>query len=38
MNEFSMKNLGQMKLFLEIEVAHSSQGILLSQKNTSSTW
>ena len=32
MREFSMKNLGQIKIFLGIEVAHSSQGILQSQQ------
>ena len=32
MSEFAIKNLGQMKFFLGIEVAHSTQGILLSQQ------
>ena len=32
MEEFSVKNLGQMKYFLGIEVAHSSNGIILSQQ------
>ena len=32
MEEFAVKNLGQMKYFLGIEVAHSSNGIILSQQ------
>ena len=32
MSEFAINNLGQMKFFLGIEVAHSGQGILLSQQ------
>ena len=32
MEEFTIKNLGPMKYFLGIEVAHSSKGIILSQQ------
>ena len=31
MKEFAIKNLGRMKYFLGIEIAHSSNGIILSQ-------
>ena len=31
MREFAIKNLGRMKYFLGIEVAHSKNGIMLSQ-------
>ena len=31
MKEFAIKNLGRMKSFLGIEIAHSSNGIILSQ-------
>ena len=32
MEEFAVKNLGPMKYFLGIEVAHSSNGIIFSQQ------
>ena len=32
MEEFAVKNLGPMNYFLGIEVAHSSNGIILSQQ------
>ena len=32
--EFVVKTLGRMKYFLGIEIAHSSHGLILSQKNT----
>ena len=33
MKEFAIKNLGRMKYFLGIEIAHSSNDIILSQHN-----
>ena len=32
-NEFEIKELGRLKYFLEIEVAHSREGIFISQQN-----